>query len=358
MEVDYTKLDNSRCSVVWILKKYIKIYGSILIVTCIIIKIICAYATRLDIYNVSEVANLHESLGIDMNRNYSFLPKKFMICSQVGLGIVKFTKNTAFNQRELNDFNISLVDSHPNIPLFLLKPNTISTLMPDVYEIRWTGTVWQESWRNFPKFLLYSAHFDSRGYKCDEKKEYLIMMLVHLLEIVLNGHHQCCQLVQVLHSVLKIYWKWRILCDTQKVSKFIVSTFYFDPGVVRYILGYFCGCYNLFFIFVVWYLCHILSFIVSKYLSTFYFDSGCLKKKFDIIDWQGFSSKYLIPYMITCAVPKIDNEFRVPVAVSLVNNSCLAPSNVLKWILLLCSGETDLPDCCFMFNMEYTKCIS
>ncbi|RXG52399.1 hypothetical protein Avbf_15626 [Armadillidium vulgare] len=132
MEVDYTKLDNSRCSVVWILKKYIKIYGSILIVTCIIIKIICAYATRLDIYNVSEVANLHESLGIDMNRNYSFLPKKFMICSQVGLGIVKFTKNTAFNQRELNNFNISLVDSHPNIPLFLLKSNTISTLMPDV----------------------------------------------------------------------------------------------------------------------------------------------------------------------------------------------------------------------------------
>ncbi|RXG51177.1 hypothetical protein Avbf_09644 [Armadillidium vulgare] len=262
MEVDYTKLDNSRCSVVWILKKYIKIYGSILIVTCIIIKIICAYATRLDIYNVSEVANLHESLGIDMNRNYSFLPKKFMICSQVGLGIVKFTKNTAFNQRELNNFNISLVDSHPNIPLFLLKSNTISTLMPDVHEIRWTGMVWQESWRNYPKFLLYSAHFDSRGYKCDEKKE--------------------CSNVFV--RILALY------DGTNEPAKYSCHLWFNekDPPVLT---------------------------VVHRY---------------DIIDWQGFSNKYLIPYMITCAVPKIDNEFRVPVAVSLVNNSCLAPSNVLK----------------------------
>ncbi|KAL7633859.1 UNVERIFIED_CONTAM: hypothetical protein RMT77_015820 [Armadillidium vulgare] len=51
---------------------------------------------------------------------------------------------------------------HPNLPLFLTYAKIISILIPPIYRIRWSGTVYQESWKEHPKCLLYSANFDSR----------------------------------------------------------------------------------------------------------------------------------------------------------------------------------------------------
>ncbi|KAL7641969.1 UNVERIFIED_CONTAM: hypothetical protein RMT77_007843 [Armadillidium vulgare] len=54
------------------------------------------------------------------------------------------------------------IKRHPNLPEFLTYSNNISSSIPDIPSIRWTGTVFQESWKDSPKFLLYSAHFDTR----------------------------------------------------------------------------------------------------------------------------------------------------------------------------------------------------
>ncbi|KAL7641964.1 UNVERIFIED_CONTAM: hypothetical protein RMT77_007838 [Armadillidium vulgare] len=72
----------------------------------------------------------------------------------------KFKLRHIFHLKETYDDVI--IERHPNLLKFLTKRMKVSSALPDIPSIRWTGTVFQESWEGSPKFLLYSAHFDTR----------------------------------------------------------------------------------------------------------------------------------------------------------------------------------------------------
>ncbi|KAL7642109.1 UNVERIFIED_CONTAM: hypothetical protein RMT77_007983 [Armadillidium vulgare] len=71
----------------------------------------------------------------------------------------KATRDLKF-PKEVYDQNF--IKRHPNLPRFLVNATKLSTAIPDLSRIRWSGIVYQESWKFSPKFLLYSANFDSR----------------------------------------------------------------------------------------------------------------------------------------------------------------------------------------------------
>ncbi|RXG56659.1 hypothetical protein Avbf_06872, partial [Armadillidium vulgare] len=71
-----------------------------------------------------------------------------------------------FELLKLHHFNETyddvIIERHPNLPKFLTESGIVSSSVPDIPRIRWTGTVYQESWKKSPKFLLYSAFYDTR----------------------------------------------------------------------------------------------------------------------------------------------------------------------------------------------------
>ncbi|RXG50753.1 hypothetical protein Avbf_14907 [Armadillidium vulgare] len=59
-------------------------------------------------------------------------------------------------------YDEQVIRRHPNLPHFLINGSRLMNLIPPIYKIRWSGLLYQESWKSYPKCLLYSANFDAR----------------------------------------------------------------------------------------------------------------------------------------------------------------------------------------------------